>query len=360
MKTLKILDWPKRRFYSETHPFYRWSKQLKESGLKIDVYHNHLNKGLKGADYLLIHSRYFENGWQNLKTRNAQNEEELKRYLYEMKKHVGKLIWFDAADSSGSSDFSIISYVDVFLKKQVLKDKKYYSEQPFKNDLRIWMNTSLNEIPETPFDPCPVEHMNKIRVGWNIGLNDYRYFGYKMSRLSNYLSYRLYSTSYKEVTKERFFDLTFRGTLPQEGNNINRVSFQRNNILKILPQLNMKIASGTSIPKAKYLKELRNSKLSISPYGWGEICYRDFESFISGALLIKPSMEHLITYPNLYRAHETYIPISWDLSDLEEKLDHLNSNYYQYQQIAINGQELYKKINNDGDAFVHHVLKAIV
>ena len=360
MKTLKILDWPKRRFYSETHPFYRWNKLFKESGLKVDVYHHHLDKRLKDADYLLIHSRYFENGWQNLKSRNAQNEEELKSYLIEMKKNAGKLIWFDAADSSGSSDFPIIPYVDVFLKKQVLKDKRYYTEQPLKNDLRIWMNRLKNERPSTPFKPCPTDQLAKIRIGWNIGLNDYRYFGYKMSRLSNYLSYSLYSTSYKEVTKKRIFDLTFRGTLPQVENSINKISFQRNKLLKLLPQLNMQIASGPTISKANYLKELRNSKLSISPYGWGEICYRDFETFISGALLIKPSMEHLITYPNIYRPQETYIPISWDLSDLEEKLDHLNTNYFDYQQIAVNGQDLYKKISNDGDAFVHHVLKSIV
>jgi hypothetical protein len=120
------------------------------------------------------------------------------------------------------------------------------------------------------------------------------------------------------------------------------------------------VASGFPIPKANYLKELRDSKISISPYGWGEVCYRDFESLIAGALLIKPAMSHLVTYPNVYLPNETYIPVSWDLSDLKEKLELIQANYSQHQQIAINGQELCKKISNDGDGFVHTILKAIV
>lgn len=360
MKTLKILDWPKQRYYCETHPFYRWKKQLKESGLEVKCYHNHLDKDLYNADYFIIHSRYFEDGWQELSTRNSQNEEELINYLIEMKQKVGKLIWFDAADSSGSSDFSIIPYTDIFLKKQVLKDKKYYTEQPLKNDLRIWLNSAKDGHPDTPFDPCPVDQLSKIRVGWNLGLNDYRYFGYKMARLSNYLSYSIYPLKYKQVTKPRSLDLTFRGTLPLEDNGSNKVSLQRNKILKLLPQLSINVASGFPIPKANYLNELRDSKISISPYGWGEVCYRDFESLIAGALLIKPAMSHLVTYPNVYLPNETYIPVSWDLSDLKEKLEHIQANYAQHQQIAINGQELYKKISNDGDGFVHTILKAIV
>ena len=31
----------------------------------------------------------------------------------------------------------------------------------------------------------------------------------------------------------------------------------------------------------------------ISPFGWGEICFRDFESIILGKLLIKPNCDHI-------------------------------------------------------------------
>ena len=356
MKTLKILDWPQQRFYSETHPFHRWRNQLKEYGLQVKCYHNHLNKELKDADYLIIHSRYFDKG-KNIVTGCRQNQEELIGYLSGIRKTTGKLIWFDASDSTGSSDFPLISHVDVFLKKQLLKNKGYYTAQNSNNDLRIWLN-SPDAVTVHPFKPCPADQLHKLKLGWNLGLNDYRYFGYKLSRLSNFLSYRFYPVKFSSVKSARPLDLTFRGSIHDE-NGQYRVSEQRNIVLKLLKDFNGNIASGISISKKKYWKELRNSKLSISPYGWREICYRDFETFISGALLVKPSMEHLETYPDVFKPNETYVPVSWSLDDLPEKLDHLMTNFSDYRQIAENGQQRYKEVISDSETFVNIVFNTI-
>lgn len=358
MKTLKILDWPQQRFYSETHPFHRWKTQFKDRGLNVKCYHNHLNKDLKDADFLLIHSRYFDRG-KNLNNGTRMDEKSLWKYLLQMRQTTGKLIWFDAADSTGSSDFPIIPYVDVFLKKQLLKDKTYYTEQNSNNDLRIWLNSPGAQKAAYPFKPCPIDQLHKVRLGWNLGLNDYRYFGYKLSRLSNFLSYGLYPLKFSSVQSDRCLDLTFRGTIHNENNGSFKVSEQRNTVLKLLKDYKGNIASGLSIPKSKYWQELRRSKLSISPYGWGEICYRDFETFISGALLVKPAMQHLETYPDLYKPNETYIPVSWDLADLPEKLDHLMTHFSHYKDVAQNGQEMYKNAVYDSDSFINLVSKAL-
>ncbi len=358
MKTLKILDWPEQRFYSETHPFYKWKNKFKEYGFKVSCHNNHLGKDFLEADYTIIHSRYFDMG-KNINNGARLDEDYLAEYLSNLKKNVGRVIWFDAADSTGSSDFSLISYVDVFLKKQLLKDKSYYLKPHSKNDLRIWLNHEANKPAIYSFNPCPENELHKLKVGWNIGLNDYRYFGYKLSRLSNYLPYSFYPLKYSEVNSKRDLDLTFRGTIHKENTGIYKISQQRDTILKLLGGINGKIASGSPVNKSEYWKELRSSKLSISPYGWGEICYRDFETFIAGALLVKPSMEHLTTYPNTFKPHETYVPLHWDLGDLPEKLDHLISNYSNYQQIAKHGQENYKSILNDADGFINNMLKSI-
>lgn len=357
MKKIKILDWPAQRFYCETHPFYRWKEQLKERGYEVKCYHNHLHKELKEADYLILHSRYFNPGWQSIHDRNQQNEEELIEYLLQIKKGNGKLIWFDAADSSGSSDFPIIPFVDVFLKKQVLKDKKYYAGLDVHSNLRVWIDSE--GFGSSSFQPCPLNQLHKIKVGWNLGLNDYRYFGYKLSRLSNYLNYSLYPIKFSQITESRPLDLTFRGNMHYEKNGHDRVSEQRNKVLYYLKNVNMNVASGPVIPKKSYWKELRKSKLSISPFGWGEVCYRDFESFISGALLIKPSMDHLTTYPDMYVPYETYIPVKWNLDDLPEKLEKIQTNFSQYKHIAIGGQERYKKVVSDPETFINTLLSAI-
>ena len=52
----------------------------------------------------------------------------------------------------------------------------------------------------------------------------------------------------------------------------------------------------------KYYKKLSESKVCVSPFGWGEINYRDFESFTYATLLVKPDMNHLKTWPQLYNS----------------------------------------------------------
>ena len=68
----------------------------------------------------------------------------------------------------------------------------------------------------------------------------------------------------------------------------------------------------------RYLVEMGLSKIVVSPFGWGEVCYRDYEAMATKALLIKPNMDHVAVEPNLYEPHETYVPVQWDLADLRE------------------------------------------
>ena len=42
------------------------------------------------------------------------------------------------------------------------------------------------------------------------------------------------------------------------------------------------------------------SKIGLSPYGQGEICYRDVELMQFGTLMIKPDMSKIHTIPNPY------------------------------------------------------------
>lgn len=76
------------------------------------------------------------------------------------------------------------------------------------------------------------------------------------------------------------------------------------------------------ISKTHFLRELRQSKLCWSPFGYGELCWRDIEAFMTGAVLVKPDMSHLDSLPDLYRPHETYLPVRWDFSDFEDVVRH--------------------------------------
>jgi len=88
---------------------------------------------------------------------------------------------------------------------------------------------------------------------------------------------------------------------------------------------------------------LAKSKIALSPWGLGEVCIRDFETMLSGALMIKPDMSHLVTNPPFYRAGETYIPCRTDFSDLPDLVEKIIENWSQYDDIR---QEAYNVVIN--------------
>jgi hypothetical protein len=85
----------------------------------------------------------------------------------------------------------------------------------------------------------------------------------------------------------------------------------------------LKIARAGMVSHRRYLAELKISKIVFSPFGYGEICWRDFEAVAAGAVLLKPDMSHVEANPNIYVPDETYVPVRWDFADLEEKVREL-------------------------------------
>ncbi len=96
----------------------------------------------------------------------------------------------------------------------------------------------------------------------------------------------------------------------------------------------------TGIQQKKYLAELADSKICFSPFGYGEVCWRDYEAVMCGSLLFKPDMQHIRTEPNIFVNGETYVALRWDFSDLEEKVKYYLENESERQRITQNAFEL--------------------
>lgn len=77
-----------------------------------------------------------------------------------------------------------------------------------------------------------------------------------------------------------------------------------------------------NVKHKEYMNEMQRSKICFSPFGFGEVCWRDYEAVITGALLIKPDMQHVLTEPNIFVENKSYVSVKWDLSDLGEKVDY--------------------------------------
>ena len=98
------------------------------------------------------------------------------------------------------------------------------------------------------------------------------------------------------------------------------------------------------------MKEIRQSKVVLSPFGRGEITLKDFEVFLTGGMLLKPSMEHMDTWPNFYTDGVTYQSHNWDLTDLQERIDWALDNNQEVQTIAAEGQQRYLRYTSGTSA----------
>ena len=96
------------------------------------------------------------------------------------------------------------------------------------------------------------------------------------------------------------------------------------------------------VSRRQFFAELTHSKVVVSPFGWGEFALRDYETFLSGALLLKPDMSHMETYPDLYQNGKTMVAHRWDLTDFQDKLDEVLEDYSRFVALSEEGQELYR------------------
>jgi hypothetical protein len=80
----------------------------------------------------------------------------------------------------------------------------------------------------------------------------------------------------------------------------------------------IKTTSEGRVSPATFLAELRNSKICFSPFGYGEVCWRDYEAIFAGSLLLKPRMDHVRLATDIFVPGETYVPLQWDYADYED------------------------------------------
>lgn len=357
------------RGFSDLYPLKKWSKDLREEGYTINFYTYHKSNNIFKCDILLLHHRYYEqinrgnyspNGFQ------SSNKNFIINFIQQANKKGIKIILFDGGDDTGNRQTQLLPFVDIFLKKQIFKNKnKYINEQPYTN-VQTWLPKSVyvsEKLKKLP--PVHKEDLYKIQKGWNIGLSDYRLFPQLFRKFfpfsSSVIPSNVYSrASYSKPSDNRELLFSYRGNLRATNE---RYSYNRNKLFKVLHE-NKKIYSkkynlGGKIPYNKYINELHNSRIGISPFGWGELCYRDFEIMISGSILVKPSVEHIDTYPNYFIKNETYIPTQWDYTDLREIISDIDKNYKNYIPIAEKAQDIFEYYNSSSREFIKH-FKSII
>jgi len=219
------------------------------------------------------------------------------------------LIYFDGDDDGCVQWGELLGLVDLYVKKHVFADASLYQRQFVgKNNLTDYVarvsGRSFEDNQITHSGTVGPDQMSKIFAGYNIALDD------KITGL--------FRDTRPARPEEKSVDVMCRAACAPD----NWLYGLRGKVGDALEPLRERgftvLLPDKRVDQKAYYEEMRSSRICISPFGYGELCWRDFETVLMGSLLIKPDMSHLRTEPNIFVPGETYVPVKWDYSDLAE------------------------------------------
>ncbi|MDH3582539.1 MAG: hypothetical protein OEM91_18195, partial [Hyphomicrobiales bacterium] len=250
-------------------PLYVHRQRLLEAGISFKCF-TRPTPDVIDCDALVIDSRFYSHRW----TRDHDAAlEEIDTY----KKKIGAVLYFDISDSTGWLQSQVLPYVTRYCKAQLLTARETYLRPCYGN--RIWADYYHRENGVEDNDPVrarPVEkkdYLSKLRVSWNSGLADYSLLGPARMALRNHVPIdRLLKFPGNFTPPERprplLFASRFGASYPRA-----TVSYQRRQIRQLLGER----VPTNKLSRRAYLAEMRNARVVVSPFGFGEITLKDFE-----------------------------------------------------------------------------------
>ena len=314
-------------------PLIFWEKDLRKDNIYISIKDNF--KHITFQDIIIVDSKF-------IKLLN-NDVKKFKEQIYNLKKKCNKIILSESTDSCSWLLGDLIDYFDFVWKGQLYKNKSKYKEKHYGGRLftnKIYESNKIKDSHMIYNNPLNNSQINKLKISWNSGL--IKYIDYRFLWRYKIYHNKIFRGKFKNNNYSYFKtrEISSRFNLNYERNTIKFIRENTKNYIK-------KYTDTNKINLTKYFQELFKSKICISPFGWGEICYRDFECFESKCLLLKNNMSHLETWPNYFVENSSYIPFELDSSDLIEKIEEIINDFQSYKQVALNG---YKNFNT----FTHH------
>jgi hypothetical protein len=324
-------------------------KALQRRGYKVKIFYKLMKKYLS-CDILCLVSKPL---LQMLREKDSVCKESgpTISFIKKARKYSNKIIWMDIADSTGVTHFELLPYIDLYLKKHLLKDKAIYQKELYGGRIFTdFYHKRFGIVDLSPFKqfyPLDTNLAYKVGLSWNMGMGDaYNAFS-KMNSFRRLFPGQIpvsYKVPFRSPREKRDLDVFIRATT-----NLCRetVAFHRQELIRRLNKMLQKNNTLTGSVKGRltlkaYREIMKNSKITFGPFGWGELNVREYEALIFGTLLLRPDISYMETWPSIFVARKTYQPYRWDFEDLESNIREFLEDEKRRLEIARNGQDAYQ------------------
>lgn len=258
-----------------------------------------------------------------------------KNLLRKLREKYKKIFFFDDNDGVESHFLDLLPFVDRYYKKQVFADLGKYQRDWYGKRIYTEYYHSLFGIDESPVpEPLPslanADDLKKLKLAWNLAFGQY-----PVSKNRHKYAKALFKVFGSRIMKYMFspkrFDSIPKPSLAKcharfgyrEYRTL--IGYQRRLFLDLVAKSDLFLSG--KVPVKEYNREVTEVMAVLSPFGWGEACFRDFEAILNGCVLVKPDMSHVETWPRIYLPMETYVPVKWDGSDALETVERIFSDY---------------------------------
>ena len=314
MIKIKLTNWNKGRNNHTFRPFLMYGNRFSEIGIQF----------VEGGSY-----DYEFIGMMDFLDKGIPLKDSIQMGIENMSKKTGDYFLFDGSDST-----SLMAAYEVFIQsgaQYLFKTAKTTREQyKIPTAFNKWFfgnNSDLDlgyDIPQDVYDRIKL-------TGWNFGYYNPNYLNFDESNLKRDIDVcAIYQGFHKENG-----DHGVRNDL--------MYTKHRTGAWNVLESSNGISYEKDKRPFPEFADVMRKSKCTLSPYGMGELCFRDFEIIQFGSVMIKPDMSNVLTYPNIYKPYETYVPCKLDWSDLIEQIEWVKSNPKKCKEITENARQIMKK-----------------
>ena len=148
--------------------------KLKELGYEVNFFYNFSRKALS-CDIVALTSKSILRSLGEKKAVCLESGPTIS-FLKKVRQYTNKIIWFDTSDSTSVTHFELLPFIDLYLKKQIFKDKSMYQNEFYGGRIfSEFYNKKFgikDEVLYNQFYPLSSEFYDRVQLSWNIGLGD--------------------------------------------------------------------------------------------------------------------------------------------------------------------------------------------